>query len=77
MFGWKPNLGLNLQFGLQMEEQLHRAHIDYVHQPEDKLCWAYNLAQEMQEWKAKHHKCQCDCKIRCTWLEPGDYILLQ
>ena len=49
MFGWKLRLGLNIQFGLQMEEQVHRVHHEYVSQLEDKLWWAYNLAQEMQE----------------------------
>ena len=48
MFGQKPKLGLNLQFGLQTAEQLHWAHHDYVSWLEDKLHWAYNLAQEMQ-----------------------------
>ena len=76
MFGQKPRLDLNLQYGLQTEEQLHQAHYDYVSWLEDKLCWAYNLAQETQEWEAKHHKQQYDWKMRNTWLEPGDYILL-
>ena len=47
MFGQKPRLGLDLQFGLQTEEQLHRAHDEYVNQLEYKLHWAYNLAKEM------------------------------
>ena len=72
----KPKLGLNLQFGLQMEEQLHRAHHDYVSWLEDKLHWTYNLAQKMQEWEAKCHKWGYDCKIWCTQLQPGDHILL-
>ena len=56
MFGQKPRQGLDLQFGLQTEEQLHQAHHDYVRQLEDKLCWAYGLPQEMQELEAKCHK---------------------
>ena len=30
MFGWKPWLGLHLQFGLQTEDKLHQAYHDYV-----------------------------------------------
>ena len=76
MFRWKPRLGLNLQFGLQTEEQLHQVHHDYVSQLEDKLYWTYNLSQEMQEHEVKHHKQWNDCKMRCTQLELGDHILL-
>ena len=49
MFGQKSKLVLNLQFGLQTEEKLHRPHHDYVSWLEDKLIWVYNLAQEMQK----------------------------
>ena len=40
MFGQKPSLGLNLQFRLQIKEQLHQAHHEYVSWPKDKLHWA-------------------------------------
>ena len=76
MFGWKPKLDWDLQFGLQTEEQLHRAHHDYVSWLEEKLHWAYNLAQEMQKWEAKGNKQWYDCMMRCTKLEPGDHIML-
>ena len=76
MFGWKPILGLDLQFGLQPKEQLHQAHHEYVSQLEDKLHWAYNLAQEMQDWEAKCHKWWYNWRMRRTQLEPGDHIML-
>ena len=66
MFWCKLKQGLDLHFGLQIKEQLHRAHHNCVSWLEDKLHWAYNLAQEMHEQEAKCHICQYDHKIRCT-----------
>ena len=66
-----------LQFGLQTEEQLHQAHHEYVSWLEDKLHWAYNLAQEMQDREAKYNKQWYDQRMRSTQLEPGDHVLLQ
>ena len=76
MFGWKPWLGLNLQFGLLKEEQVHQANHDYVSQLEEKLHWAYNLATETQDQEGKQHERQYDWKIRSSQLEPGDHVLL-
>ena len=65
MYGWKPQLLVDLYFGTQKAGMNATTSTKFVQQLCERLKWAYKTAQQ-------RHRQNNDHKIRCTQLSVGD-----
>ena len=77
MFGRKPNVPLDLEFGLKSKHTKEIDQASYVKKLREKLEWAYLLAGKRCEKEASRNKTVYDRKFRCMKIEKGDIVLVR
>ena len=77
MFGRKPNLPIDIEFGVRTPDLVATSTKKYVEKLQKRLAWAYKKAQEVNHKEGKRNKRIYDRKVRCTKLEVGDKVLIR
>ena len=56
MFGRTPKIPLGIEKGVTLVEQENMSYQNYAKKLEDRMKWAYQIAQENNQRESKHHK---------------------
>ena len=76
MFGRTPKIPLDIEMGVVLVEQGNMSYQNYAEKLQDRLKWAYQIAQENSLRESEHHKKYYDKRIRCMSLKPDDLVLV-
>ena len=76
MFGRTPKIPLDIEMGVALVEQENVSYQNYAKKLQDRLKWAYQIAQENSQRESEHPKKYYDKKIRCMSLKPDDLVLV-
>ena len=77
MYGRHPLLLIDIEFGVFTPDISEVATHKYVQWLRHRLEFAYTKAREFSAREARKIKIHFDQHIRCSKLEPGDYVLVQ
>ena len=77
MYGRKPNIPINFQFGVRTPDIVPSTSHSYVQKLLKRLEWAYKSAQEISKKESEHSKMRYDRNVTCTKFEPGDLVLVR
>ena len=77
MYGRDPLLPIDIEFGVFTPDISEVATHKYVQKLKHRLEYAYQKAKEFNERESLKNKRRFDRKVRCSKLEPGDYVLVR
>ena len=76
VFGWTPNIALDIEMGVTLIDQEQTSYQNYVKKIQARLKWAYQKAQDNNKRESECHKRYYDQKMRCMSLKPNDLVLV-
>ena len=77
MFGWRPQLPIDLLFPTRLEHNLTRTIDEYVEMLYRCLRKSVKMAQDSTLKEALWQKCLYDRKVGAMELRPGDHVLVK
>lgn len=77
LFGREARLPVDLCFGLSLDEEAGKTHLQYVRRMKGELQKAYKLAAERSLKSHQRNKWYYDKKVKHQHLEKGDRVLIR
>ena len=62
--------------GVTLIDHESTSYQNYANKLQDRLKWAYQIAQENSQRESEHHKKYYDKRMRCITLKPDDLVLV-
>ena len=76
MFGWTPKIPLDIEMEVTLTNHESISYQNYAKKLQDRLKWAYQIAQENSQRESECHKKYYDKRMRCMTLKPDDLVLV-
>ena len=76
MFGQTPKIPLDIEMGVTLIDHESASYQNYAKKLQDRLKWAYQIAQENSQRESECHKKYYDKRMRCITLKPDDLVLV-